>query len=177
MAQDLTQWLAEIRVLKQKLADVQKERDEAYISSSRWRSLYEKEVRHHRSESIRVQQTIEQLNAQGSLMSKMGQEPNDVSDNSVHAFGAAENYQTANELDVSTLEAKLIHALAECDRLSKALQLEQANHEKTRMSLTNALGDTIERLTRERSGRASIPERTLTTRPSCVSSEKDSAAS
>lgn len=48
------------------------------------------------------------------------------------------------------LQNHLDKVLAECDRLAKALSQEQADHEQTRQTLMNALGDTVEQLERER---------------------------
>ncbi len=50
------------------------------------------------------------------------------------------------------LQAKLITAIKERDRLFQALKTEQENHAQTRNSLTTALGDAIDSLTRERAG-------------------------
>ncbi|MEO1385772.1 MAG: hypothetical protein AAFV85_00190 [Cyanobacteria bacterium J06634_6] len=41
-------------------------------------------------------------------------------------------------------------AKKECDRLKSLLKAEQAEHEKTRESLTAALGDAVDLLTKER---------------------------
>ncbi len=48
------------------------------------------------------------------------------------------------------LQSKLITVIIERDRLLQALKIEQDNHAQTRQSLTTALGDAIDSLTRER---------------------------
>ena len=48
------------------------------------------------------------------------------------------------------LRSRLIQALQECDRLTQALQTEQADHTQTRKNLTTALGDAIATLSKER---------------------------
>ena len=50
------------------------------------------------------------------------------------------------------LKQKLIEIMIERDRLVQNLKAEQANHDRTRQSLTTALGDTIDLLTKQRGG-------------------------
>ena len=53
---------------------------------------------------------------------------------------------------VAELQGRLIAIMKERDRLLQALKTEQENHAQTRNSLTTALGDAIDGLTRERDG-------------------------
>jgi hypothetical protein len=171
MAQDVTQWLAEIKALQQKLDVVTKERDEAYVSSSRWRSLYEAEAKYRRAEAIQAQKTIAYLNTQCNLLEDANRQNTQTSAASKQRVDISAINQVADGRVSQTLQAQLANALAECDRLSKALQAEKSNHEKTRKSLTSALGDTVERLTKERASRELSSERALTSRTGPVTSE------
>jgi len=51
-------------------------------------------------------------------------------------------------LSPTELKERLVAVLAERDRLAQALEAEQANHAQTRKSLTTALGDAIDMLSK-----------------------------
>ena len=74
MTYDVSQWLAEIKTLKQQLAEATQEREQAHASAANWRQLYETEAQQRRSEFNLAQQTIEQLKQQCSS-SKLGSRP------------------------------------------------------------------------------------------------------
>jgi hypothetical protein len=55
------QWLGEIQSLKQQMIQLQRERDEAWESSQKWRQLYNTEAEQRRAEARMHQQAIATL--------------------------------------------------------------------------------------------------------------------
>ena len=146
MNQDLTQqWLTEIQVIKEQMAQLQHERDTAWESAQKWRQLYNTEAEQRRTDAQLSQQAIASLKA--DLHKLRGFEFETL---------AAETSVTAIQEEikqlksVEELQAKLIAVIKERDRLLQALKTEQDSHAQTRNSLTTALGDAIDSLTRER---------------------------
>ncbi len=146
MNQDLTQeWLTEIQVLKEQMAELQSDRDAAWESAQKWRQLYNTEAEQRRTDAQLSQQAIASLKA--NLHKLQGLEVETL---------AAETSVTAIQQEikqlksVEDLQAKLIAVIKERDRLLQALKTEQDNHVQSRNSLTTALGDAIDSLTRER---------------------------
>jgi DNA repair exonuclease SbcCD ATPase subunit len=152
MTQDVRQWLSEIKALQQQLAEAEQERDTAYTSATNWRRLYETEAQQRRAEANLAQQAIADLQTEiqqlrGGII---------FGDDATHS--AAEMTQALDQLQTpAELREKLGQILQEQSRLQgeveqlvQALHLEQANHAQTRKSLTTALGDTIDLLTKER---------------------------
>lgn len=144
MTQDVQQWLAEIKALQQKLAEARQERDEAYASAANWRSLFDTEAQQRRTEAKQAQQQIQALQAE---MQDAKTRPTAVGSRTVI------EQEVGQIQTVEQLQEKLADALLECGRLTQSLQEEQARHSQTRKSLTTALGDTVDMLTKERSGR------------------------
>jgi outer membrane usher protein FimD/PapC len=144
MSQDVIQWLAEIQSLRQQLAEAQREREEAYASAANWRQRYETEAQQHRAEAILNQQTIEKLKLEF-------QQLKNISSTATVAPTIVEQIR----IEVQSLQApeelrdRLIEALIERDRLIQSLKIEQAAHTQTRNNLTTALGDAIDRLSKE----------------------------
>ncbi len=150
MNQDLTQqWLTEIQVIKEQMAQLQHERDTAWESAQKWRQLYNTEAEQRRTDTQLSQQTIASLKAE--LHKLQGLE--------VDTLAAGTPVAIQQEIEqlksVEDLQAKLIAAIKERDRLLQALKTEQDNHAQSRNSLTTALGDAIDSLTRERAGAGS----------------------
>jgi crotonobetainyl-CoA:carnitine CoA-transferase CaiB-like acyl-CoA transferase len=148
MTQDVRQWLAEIKSLQQKLIEVHQERDEAYASASKWRSLYETEAKQRRMDASLARQTIDTLRSEIDRSQGLPTMPAESSTDRSLIQQEVLQLQTTAEL-----QERLTQVLIECDRLSQALKVEQAEHTKTRKSLTTALGDTVDRLTKERASR------------------------
>ncbi len=146
MTQNVTQWLDEIKVLKQQLAEAQREREEAYASAVNWQRLYETEAQQRRMEAAIAKQTIEALQQEvQTLKGYPFSQSISISDTDLNRIQATvESLNTPVEL-----KSHLVQALAECDRLMQALQTEQANHAQTRKSLTTALGDAIDALSKK----------------------------
>lgn len=146
MSNEITQWLAQIKQLKQQLSEIQRDRNEAYESADNWRQLYNTEAQQRRTETKLAQQQAENLKIE--LRHLKGETP-------VVQVDAAEA-ASAIEQELATLEtseelkAKLKEVMMERDRLIEALKTEQSNHAQTRKSLTAVIGDTIDQLTKER---------------------------
>lgn len=141
MTQNVTQWLDEIKALKQQLADAYREREEAYASAINWQQRYEMEAQQRRVDANQAKQVIAALRQEnqqltGTEFVEPGRETNLEKIQAV-----VEGLSTEAEL-----RSYLIQALVECDRLKRAVETEQANHAQTRKSLTTALGDAIDAL-------------------------------
>ncbi len=145
MAHEVAQWLAEIKTLKQQLAELERDRDAALESAANWRQLYNTEAQQRRTEAKLAQQQIEKLKSQLRQLQSSPQ-PTEDDPGAVEAI-RAEVEQLEN---LEELKAKLTEAMVERDRLTQALKSEQTNHAQTRRSLTTAIGDTLDRLSRER---------------------------
>lgn len=143
MAQDVTQWLAEIQALRQQLAEAQQERDRAYASATNWQKLYDTEAQQRRTEATLSQHTIRQLQQEVTQLRQ--QLTPKVNETEVTAAIEAEVTQLQT---VESSKNRLIAALQECDRLVRALKTEQEHHAQTRKSLTMALGDAIDMLSK-----------------------------
>ncbi|MBF2047709.1 MAG: hypothetical protein EDM05_034310 [Leptolyngbya sp. IPPAS B-1204] len=154
MTQDIRQWLAEIKALQQKLAEVQQERDQAYISAANWRNLYETEAKQRRADLQAAQDTIAAL--QVELAAQQRPTP-DASNYGAILHQQVEQWQTPEEL-----KAHLMQALLDCDRLVQELEAERQAHTQTRQDLTTALGDTMDLLAK---ARARKQERSATVIP------------
>lgn len=154
MSNDVRQWLAEIKELKQQLADSLRDRDAANESATNWRQLYNTEAQQRRTEAKLAQQEMETLKA---LLQQLQQESSQLkSDDPEAAEAIAQEVAKLNT--VEELKAKLLEVMAERDRLLDALKIEQANHAQTRKSLTAVIGDTIDQLTKERSNQKPTPQ-------------------
>ena len=146
MTQELTsQWLAEIKALKQQIAELQAEHDAGWQSAEKWRKLYNTEAEQRRTDAQMAQQTIASLKAQ--IQQIQGIEAAQLDDPTATTAIQQEVEQLES---VEELKAKLIAVTKERDRLLQALKTEQDNHSQTRKSLTTALGDAIDGLTKER---------------------------
>ncbi len=141
MTENVTQWLDEIKALKQQLVEMRQEREEAYASAINWQQRYETEAQQRRVEAKLTQKTMEIF--QQEIQQLKGRMQPDES-----GTGRTPEIQAAvNELKTEAeLRSRLMQALVECDRLTQSLQTEQKNHIQTRKSLTTALGDAIETL-------------------------------
>ncbi len=149
MEQDLTQqWLTEIQTLKQQLADAERDRNCAWESAEKWRKLYNTEAEQRRSDALLSQQAIASLKTE--LQKIKGIDETKLPD-------ADTNTNIKDEIavieSVQELQTKLVAATKERDRLINALKSEQDNHSQTRQSLTTALGDAIDSLTKERAAK------------------------
>jgi chromosome segregation ATPase len=154
MSNDVTQWLAQIKALKQQLADSVSDRDAAYESAANWRQLYTNEAQQRRTEARLAQEQIETLKAQ---IQQLQGDSSRLKADDPEAASAIEQ-EVAQLQTLEELKAKLKEVLAERDRLMDALKIEQTNHAQTRKSLTAVIGDTIDQLTKERGNQQPSPE-------------------
>ncbi|MHC5675931.1 hypothetical protein [Nostoc sp.] len=146
MNQDLTQqWLTEIQVLKEQMAGLQHDRNSAWESAQKWRQLYNTEAEQRRTDAQLSQQAIASLKA--DIHKLQGLEGETLA---IRTPVTANQQEIEQLKSVEDLQAKLITVIKERDRLLQALKTEQDNHAQTRNSLTTALGDAIDSLTRER---------------------------
>jgi|SRR6478672_1011607 len=145
MSQELAQWVAEIRGLKQQLAEQQRELDTANESAANWRQRYTTEAEQRRTDTRLAQQQIDTLKAQIRELQTPLRQGSDDSAALEAVQQQVEQLQTVEEL-----KAKLQEVLMERDRLLEALKAEQTNHAQTRKSLTTVIGDTIDKLTKEK---------------------------
>ena len=146
MTQDLTQkWLTEIQSLTQQMTQFQRERDEAWESSQKWRQLYNTEAEQRRADAKLHQEAIASVKAEVQKFSGINAEPGtDIT--------TAIQQEIAQFNSIEELQTQLIEIIQERDCLLQALKLEQENHAQTRKSLTTALGDAIDSLARLRAG-------------------------
>jgi DNA repair exonuclease SbcCD ATPase subunit len=135
MSQNVSQWLDEIKGLKQRLSAAQQEREEAYASAINWQRLYETEAQQRRIEAETARQTI------AALQQELQQFKGDPAQTQARIQANVDRLNSEVEV-----RSRLVQALAECDRLAQALETEQTNHIQTRKSLTTALGDAIDAL-------------------------------
>jgi chromosome segregation ATPase len=141
MTQNVTQWLDEIKSLKQQLADAQREREDAYASAINWQQRYETEAQQRRVETNQAKQAIATLQQKIQQLRGSGFVELEADANLEGIQANVNALQTEVEL-----RAHLIQALVECEHLKKALEQEQTDHIQTRKSLTTALGDAIDAL-------------------------------
>ena len=148
MSQDVKQWIAEIRTLQHQIQVANKERDQAYASAENWRKLYQAEAQQRRTDARLMQEKLDQL---GMELQTLQQQIS--SDRSVDGVVAQAELGQLEDLSVEQLRESLQQAIADANGLRQALQAEKMDHKNTRQSLTTALADTMDLLTREKSDR------------------------
>ncbi|MDG2990924.1 hypothetical protein L3556_08285 [Candidatus Synechococcus calcipolaris G9] len=123
--------------------------------AAEWQKRYEVEAQQRRQDAELHRQTL--LNSKSSAPNYSANRltlPPSASESGERAIadGVANEIQAQvlGETDPVTLQAQLIQALLDNQRLTQALESERASHAKTRQSLTTALGDTIETLQQRR---------------------------
>lgn len=159
MSHEIGQWINEIETLQQKLAEALKERDAANESISKWRQLYNTEAIQGRERVRQAEETIAELKAtidglqQNSLAIP---EENEA----VEVEGEIERIQNLDELKALAIEAtrERDRALQEVQRLKEALEKERSDRQQTRQTLTAALGDAVDLLTKAKTSSGLKPE-------------------
>lgn len=159
MAQDVTQWLTEIRTLQRQLSGARQDCEAAYASAANWRQLYETEAQQRRLEAEHAQERIQQLSAQiqalqaAALPAESGPSGGGdpaAEDHTPDRLGSALRAGLPQGSEVPTempqLQAQYKTLLERCQTLHQALNAEKLAHSRTRQSLTTALGDTIDML-------------------------------
>lgn len=145
MSQDVSQWLSEVKTLRQQLQELQHEREQAYASAANWQRLYETEAQQRRTDAALAKQTIEDLKQQIQQIKGIP-----VTGESSPETLSSIQAEVAQLGTVEVLQQRLIQVLLERDRLIEALKTEQANHAQTRKGLTTALGDAIDMLSKNK---------------------------
>jgi chromosome segregation ATPase len=150
MAQDVRQWLDEIKRLQQQLTEVSRDRDEAGESAAQWRQLYNTEAEQRRNDAKLTQQSIANLEAQIEQSQNFSPNVSEGDEAGISRQQEVEELQTVGEL-----KTKLAEVLQERDRafeqikqLTQALKQEAARHAETSKNLTSALGDAVDLLTK-----------------------------
>jgi cytochrome c556 len=161
MAQDVRQWLDEIKRLQQQLTEMTRDRDEAGESAAQWRQLYNTEAQQRRNDAKLTQQAIATLEAQIDRLPNFSPNSPEGGEAGIARQQEVEQLQTVDEL-----KAKLVVVLEERDRaleqvkqLTQALKQEAARHAETSKNLTSALGDAVDLLTKAKNP---APEKTET---------------
>jgi len=140
----LTQkWLVEIQSLTQQMTQFQRERDEAWESSQKWRQLYNTEAEQRRADAKMHQEAIASVKTEVQKFSGINTETGSDTTKAIQQ-------QVAQFNSIEELQTQLVEVIQERDCLLQALKLEQENHAQTRKSLTTALGDAIDSLARLR---------------------------
>ncbi|MFB2898329.1 hypothetical protein ACE1CI_35885 [Aerosakkonemataceae cyanobacterium BLCC-F50] len=143
MSQDISQWIAEIQALREQVAQAQRDRDTALETATKWSELYNTEAEQRRKEAKLSQEMIEALKAEIQQL-KAG-----ISLKTDDSLDVAAISQEVEQLQTLTqLQQKLIEVTIEREQLIKALKAEQENHVNTRQSLTTALSDMVDLLTK-----------------------------
>ena len=142
MTQEVTQWIAEVRSLQRQVAELQQARDQAYASSDNLRRLYEAEAQQRRRDVAIYTEKIKQLH---QALAAFQLPP-------VESAGqlAEEIENIRSNRSVAQLQTQLIATTKQCEQLKAMLEAEQSDHAQTRQSLTTALGDAVNLLTKER---------------------------
>lgn len=150
MSQEVVQWLNEIKVLQQQVADLQGQLAEANESTDRWRARYDAEAQQHRTALTQSQSQLQQVQAQ------LAQAQNPVNPETL-----AIDLATAARLDRLSPEAlkqKMVEIWAERDQMEAALKAERTAHEQTRKDLTTALADAMEVISKAKRGSNATPD-------------------
>lgn len=137
--------LLTVEQLQQELANVRQERDQARWEAANWRKRFETEAQQRRDQSVKAEQEIAALQTQLERL----QSPLDPATIHPELLQSLQTEVVAHT-DIQDLRSRLLAALVDRQQLLQALTAEQKDHAKTRHSLTNALGDAIEALSRYR---------------------------
>lgn len=150
MAQDVRQWLAEIKQLKQELAETQRDRNAAQDSANQWRQLYNTEAQQRRDEAKRHQEATTTLKTELNRLQTEFLGPKNELVARVAIQREVEQLKTSEELKARLLEVmrERDHIREQVRHITESLEQEKANHLQTRNSLTTALGDTVDLLTK-----------------------------
>lgn len=143
MSQDVSQWIAEIQAMREQVADALRDRDTALETATKWSELYNREAEQRRTEARLSQEMIESLKAEIQQLKAGITLKTDDSLDVAAISQEVERLQTVGEL-----QRKLIEVTIDREKLINALKTEQENHINTRQSLTTALSDMVDLLTK-----------------------------
>ncbi|MEC4983883.1 MAG: hypothetical protein SAJ37_10445 [Oscillatoria sp. PMC 1068.18] len=147
MSEEVVQWLAEIRALREQIAQLQNDLSKADESAVSWRQRYSDEAQQRRTEVKLSQQEIKRLKAEIKDLQRKSLGLKTEKTEEIRAIEA----EVSQLQTVEQLQERLIEAIAARDNLAQALKLEQDSHEQTRQSLTAVIGDTIDQFSHQRS--------------------------
>ncbi len=148
-------WLAEVQALQRQIGELQQERERAYESADNWRKLYDQEAQQRRRDAAIAAGKLERLQKDISDL-RMADRAADVeADRSVNLEGDRPTDKNIAQSDSQSqqlrqLKAELEAAKQECQQLQTQVEAERAAHAQTRNSLTAALGDAVDLLSKER---------------------------
>ena len=149
MNSDISYWLAEVQSLQQQLSQARQQRDEAHRDASNWRQCYETEAQQRRMDTQVFRAEIAQLKETIAQL----KEGTNMTSNSAPLEGL-EGFPEAlisDGADLNQLRQHIRSLWDDRDRYQQALQQERRAHEQTRQSLTLALGDAVDQLSKYRS--------------------------
>jgi hypothetical protein len=147
MSHDVSQWIEEIQALREQVAQAQRDRDSALETATKWSELYNTEAEQRRTEAKLSQEMIEALKGEIQQL-KAGITLK--ADNTLDIAAISQEVEQLQTL--GELQEKLIEVAIEREKLVKALKAEQENHANTRQSLTTALSDMVDLLTKHSGG-------------------------
>ncbi|MGB3789921.1 MAG: hypothetical protein WA949_18065 [Phormidesmis sp.] len=151
------QWLAEVQALQRQIGELQQERERAYESADNWRKLYDSEAQQRRRDSAIATGKIERLQKDLSDLRAVSTPNTQTNTRSDRAAAVDLDNPDAQATQVTQLQFELSTAREECERLQAQLETERADHTQTRNSLTAALSDAVDLLSKERA--AANPEK------------------
>ncbi|MGG6263681.1 hypothetical protein ACQ4M3_33635 [Leptolyngbya sp. AN03gr2] len=135
MSQEVVGWLNEVKDLQQQVKAAKAAEQSAHASIDNWRKRYEIEAQQRRTETLALQKTIAELQAEVDRL---------------------KNPPTVTEIDseiaqfqtVAELRSKLAEVWSDRNQLAEDFKAEQFSHAQTRKNLTTALGDTVDMLSK-----------------------------
>ena len=145
MREEVVKWITEIRTLQARLTQVQQECDQANASAANWRNLYTNEARQRRRETRLIQDKVEQHQEEIQQL-KSRNFPRKLNNPETVA---AIKQELSKLKTVKQLKFKLVEVIQEREKALQAWKIERTKHEQTRKSLTNVLGDTVDKLVKQ----------------------------
>ena len=137
VSRTVVQWLNEVKVLQQHVADLNAELIAATDTAAAWRSRYEVEGQQRRAEVTAAQHTIAKLEAEVKALQSTPELDANIGDSAIAL-------QIEGMLNMNELKAKLFEVWLDRDRALAAIKSEQIAHEQTRRDLTMALADAMD---------------------------------
>jgi len=145
------QWLAEVQALQRQIGELQQERERAYESANNWRKLYDQEAQQRRRDAAIAAGKLERLQKDISdlrMADVEGDRAVDIEGDHPTDKNIAQPDSQSQQL--RQLKADLEVAKQERQQLQTQIETERAAHAQTRNSLTAALGDAVDLLSKER---------------------------
>lgn len=144
------QWLAEVQALQRQVSELQQERERAYESANNWRKLYDQEAQQRRRDAAIAAGKIERLQKDISDLRTETKAATGGSPKAQLPIQPLDSQDVQLNQQLNRIKAELDAAKQECERLQTQIEAERAEHAQTRNSLTAALGDAVDLLSKER---------------------------